>query len=199
MTLVPLFQFVALFLCSWLPDSYSLQFPISQSQLKNSQNPINESHVLHSLLHLQLLILLSPFLALEEGHHHHHLLLSKRNSSNPRVQSEPMIPKPLLLLLLSLFSSLVAPVVLVGYFFLFFSAAYDVTSTCLWTCVLSASMWVTECLCCTKHVWFELKVNMLLLCLFVFNLIGFSECAFMLVVYIAMECSYCDCGNASGC
>ena len=40
---------------------------------------------------------------------------------------------------------------------------------------------------------------MLLLCLFVFNLIGFSECAFMLVVYIAMECSYCDCGNASGC
>ena len=49
-----------------------------------------------------------------------------------------------------------------------------------------------------KHVWFELKVNMLLLCLFVFNLIGFSVCAFMVVVYIAMECSYCDCGNASG-
>nr|POF11110.1 hypothetical protein CFP56_33193 [Quercus suber] len=44
-----------------------LRFPISRSQLKHSQNRINESHVLHSLLHLQLLIPLSPFLALEEA------------------------------------------------------------------------------------------------------------------------------------
>ncbi len=107
--------FVALFLCSWLPDSYSLQFPISLSQLRYSVKPINESHVLDSLFHQQLVILLiTPFLALEEVHYHH-LMLSKRNSSNPRVQTQPMIPKPLLLRPLSSFSLSVAPVALVSY------------------------------------------------------------------------------------
>jgi hypothetical protein len=135
---------------SWLPDSPSLHFPISQSQLKYFRDPISESRVL--LFHYQPFVLwfllLRPFQSLEEDRQLS--MLSRSSSSNPQIQNRPMIPKLIHLRLLSSFSSLAAPAELVSTLcsfplleMIWHGWIYASLSICLCVC-----LHICECLCC---------------------------------------------------